>query len=107
MGILAGIDQQAFGAYCVAYGRWRSAEEELQKLRDKGGGLNALVLKTISGNFIQQPLIGISNTAARDMIRFAVEFGLTPSARARLAMDPGRGKVSKFEGLIGKKAGQK
>jgi phage terminase small subunit len=36
-------------------------------------------------------------------MRYAAEFGLTPSARARLAIDPGRGKKSKFEGLIGGK----
>ena len=107
MGILAGIDQAAFAAYCSSFSRWKSAEEELQKLRDKGGALNALVLKTVSGNFIQQPLIGISNCAARDMVRYAVEFGLTPSARARLAMDPNRGKAGKFDGLIGVKGGKK
>ena len=107
MGILAGVDQAAFAAYCSSFSRWKSAEEELQKLRDKGGALNALVLKTISGNWIQQPLIGISNAAARDMVRYAVEFGLTPSARARLAMDPNRGKASKFDGLISQKGGKK
>ena len=107
MGILAGVDQAAFAAYCTYYSRHKSAEEELQKLRDKGGALNALVLKTVSGNYIQQPLIGISNAAAANMLRAASEFGLTPSARARLAMDPGRGKAGKFDGLIGEKRGQK
>jgi P27 family predicted phage terminase small subunit len=107
MGILAGIDQQAFGAYCVAYGRWRSAEEELQTLRERGGALNALVLKTVSGNYIQQPLIGISNKAAAAMMRYAVEFGLTPSARARLAMDPNRATKGKFDGLVNVKGGGK
>lgn len=107
MGILAGIDQAAFAAYCSAFSRWKSAEEELQKLRDKGGALNALVLKTVSGNFIQQPLIGISNKAAGDMVRFAVEFGLTPSARARLAISADQGKKGKFDGLIGVKGGKK
>ena len=106
MGILAGIDQETFAAYCGAYSRWRSAEEELNNLKKKNP-LNALVLKTVSGNWIQQPLIGISNKAAADMVRYAVEFGMTPSARARLAMDPNRGKVSKFKGLIGVKGGKK
>ena len=107
MGILAGVDQAAFAAYCTYYSRHKSAEEELQKLRDNGGELSALVLKTVSGNYIQQPLIGISNAAAANMLRAAVEFGLTPSARARLAMDPNRGKASKFDGLISQKGGKK
>ena len=107
MGILAGVDQAAFAAYCTYYSRHKSAEEELQKLRDNGGELSALVLNTVSGNYIQQPLIGISNAAAANMLRAAVEFGLTPSARARLAMDPNRGKAAKFDGLIGVKGGKK
>ena len=101
MGILSGIDQAALAAYCMAYGRWRKAEEELKKLEDKGGVIAGLVQKTISGNWIQQPLIGISNKAAGDMVRYACEFGMTPSARARLAMDPNRGRKSKFDGLVG------
>ena len=103
MGILSEIDQSALAAYCMAYSRWRKAEEELAKLEQKGGAIAALVQKTVSGNWIQQPLIGIANKAAGDMVRYASEFGMTPSARARLAVDPGRGKGSKFDGLINAK----
>jgi len=103
MGILCNIDQNTLAAYCTAYSRWRSAEEELAKLAQKGGAIAALVQKTVSGNWIQQPLIGIANKAAGDMVRYASEFGMTPSARARLAVDPGRGKGSKFDGLINAK----
>ena len=106
MGIIAGIDQAALAAYCMAYSRWRHAEDEIAKLREKGE-INALVLKTVSGNWIQQPLIGISNKAAGDMVRYASEFGMTPSARARLAIDPGKGKQGKFEGLISVTGGKK
>lgn len=98
MGVLSSIDQQTLAAYCAAYSRWRLAEEELNKLK-ASNPLSALVLKTVSGNWIQQPLIGIANTAARDMVRYAAEFGLTPSARARLAIDTVTAS-SKFDGLI-------
>jgi len=106
MGILREVDQNILGAYCASYSRWRHAEEELNKLK-KESSLGALVLKTISGNWIQQPLIGIANKAAADMVRYASEFGFTPAARASLGIknDP-RGK-SKFEGLIGVKGGKK
>jgi P27 family predicted phage terminase small subunit len=106
MGILYEIDQATLGAYCDAYSRWRAASEELNELKKKSR-LNALVLKTVSGNWIQQPLIGIANKAAGDMVRHAAEFGMTPSARARLAVDPGKGKRSKFDGLIGNTGGKK
>ncbi|MFA7218771.1 MAG: P27 family phage terminase small subunit, partial [Dehalococcoidales bacterium] len=59
------------------------------------------------GNYIQQPLIGIANTAARDMVKYASEFGLTPAARASLGIkNEPRGR-SKFDGLIGIKGGKK
>jgi P27 family predicted phage terminase small subunit len=103
MGILSLIDQTSLAAYCSAYSRWRTAEEEIQKRVTKGGPLAGLVDITKSGNVIQNCLVGISNKAATDMVRYASEFGMTPSARARLAVDAGSGKKSKFEGLIGAK----
>jgi len=100
MGVLTGIDQQTLAAYCGAYSRWRHAEEELNKIKAEKSELNAMILQTVSGNYIQQPLIGIANKAAHDMMRYAAEFGLTPSARARLAIEPSH-KADKFDGLIG------
>ena len=106
MGVLCEVDQATLAAYCGAYSRWRHAEEELNTLREKSN-LNAMLLKTIAGNWIQQPLVGISNKAAADMVRYAAEFGLTPSARARLAVDPSRGKSSKYDGLLNGKAAKR
>lgn len=102
LGIFFDVDRGAFSAYCQAYSRWRHSEEELNKLAEKNP-LNALILKTVSGNFIQQPLIGIANKAMGDLVRYSIEFGLTPSARARITIDPNHGKLSKYAGLIGRK----
>ena len=99
MGCLAAVDGSSFGAYCVAYSRWRHAEEELNRLREKGE-INALVIKTPAGNWTTQPLVRISRHAAEDVVKFGSEFGLTPASRVRLAVDPGRGRSTKFEGLI-------
>ncbi len=101
LGILYEVDRAAFGAYCGAYSRWRAAEEAMQERAKKGGPLAALVDVTKAGNVIQNALVGIANKAASDMMRYAAEFGLTPSARARLAIEPGK-RESKFKGLIGK-----
>ncbi|MDD5234483.1 MAG: phage terminase small subunit P27 family [Syntrophales bacterium] len=118
MGVLTEIDQQTLAAYCGAYSRWRRAEDQIRrkvkaaqtKLTKSGmkrkeateeAELYGLIDKTSNGNIIQNCLIGIANKAANDMIRYAAEFGLTPSARARLAIDPGKEKESKFKGLIG------
>jgi P27 family predicted phage terminase small subunit len=43
-----------------------------------------LIIKTTNGNAIQNPLIGIANKAHNDMVRYVVEFGMTPSARSRI-----------------------
>ena len=100
LGLLTEIDKNTLAAYCGAYSRWRHAEEELNVLRARGGALNALVQKTVSGNWIQQPLIGIANKAAADMMRYASEFGMTPVARAKLGITPSK-EDDKFERLIG------
>jgi P27 family predicted phage terminase small subunit len=82
LGLLSGIDRAALAAYCAAWGRWVRAERMLRKLGD--GGADGLLTKTAQGNIIQNPLVGIANTAANNMMRFATEFGMTPSSRARV-----------------------
>lgn len=100
LGLLNKADASTFGAYCTAYSRWRTAEELLQELVKTKGRLAALIQVTKSGNYIQNTLVGVANKAMADMVKYASEFGLTPVARARLAVDPAA-KKSKFDGLIG------
>jgi len=45
------------------------------------------LIKTSNGNAIQNPLVGTANKAAADMMRYAAEFGMTPSARTRIAAE--------------------
>jgi phage terminase small subunit len=37
---------------------------------------------------VQHGLIGIANKAMADMVRYAAEFGMTPSARCRVSATP-------------------
>jgi P27 family predicted phage terminase small subunit len=90
-GILSLIDRAALGAYCQAYGRWVMAETELAKVE--------FVRETSKGTLVQSPLVGIANKAAVDMVRFAGEFGMTPSSRTRLSVDkktPSETAASKY-----------
>jgi P27 family predicted phage terminase small subunit len=100
MGVLTSVDGATFAAYCVSVARWRHAEEELNKVRAKRGTLAALLIKNQTGDWVQNPLIRISARAADEFVKYGAEFGLSPSSRARLAVDPGRGKPGKFDGLI-------
>lgn len=77
-GILSVVDRAALGAYCQAYARWAEAEALLAEMK--------LTVETAAGNHIQNPLVGIANKAAGDMMKYAAEFGMTPSARSRLSL---------------------
>jgi P27 family predicted phage terminase small subunit len=83
LGLVSFLDRAALAAYCQAYGRWACAERELKTYAEKSG-MGGLLYKTKSGNVIPSPLLGAANKAMADMVRYATEFGLTPSARVRV-----------------------
>jgi P27 family predicted phage terminase small subunit len=87
-GLLTSVDGATLAAYCNAYARWAEAEEALAKMRERDGVTGALLIKTKNGNVIQNPLVGASNRAMLLMMRFAIEFGMTPAARANLEAVP-------------------
>lgn len=83
-GLMTELDRAALAAYCQAYGRWAEAERALARMAAKDDANRALMVKTVGGNAIQNPLVGIANKAKADMVRYAVEFGMTPSARSKV-----------------------
>ena len=83
-GIVTEIDRAALGAYCQAYGRWAQAEKALAKMAERDGVAFGLMIKTTNGNVVQNPLVGAANKSMSDMVRYAAEFGMTPSARTRI-----------------------
>ncbi|HWA88572.1 MAG TPA: phage terminase small subunit P27 family [Rhizomicrobium sp.] len=88
IGALAQLDQTMLAAYCTAYARWRHAEEDLERMAQTDGTTHAAVIRTKQGNLIQNPMVGVANTARREMQRLAAEFGLTPSARTQIEANP-------------------
>ena len=85
--LLSDIDRASLAAYAQAYGRWVQAERALAKMAASDGVTKGLLVKTRNGNAIQNPLVGTANKAMADMMRYAAEFGMTPSARSRLSTD--------------------
>ena len=83
-GILSKTDRAALAAYCQAYGRWQQAEEALAKMAERDAVTKGMMIKTTNGNAVQNPLVGTANKAMADMVRYAAEFGMTPSARTRI-----------------------
>ena len=92
LGTLSEIDRGALGAYCQAYGRWVQAERALARMAERDQVTNGLIIRTQGGNAIQNPLVGAANKAMADMVRYAAEFGMTPSARTRIHAKPRRGR---------------
>lgn len=91
-GLLGVIDHGILGAYCQAFGRWVVAERALQHFREemikKGDPSLGLMMTTINGNLIQNPLVGTANKAMADMARYAVDLGLCASSRSRISAQP-------------------
>jgi P27 family predicted phage terminase small subunit len=87
------VDINSLAAYCLAYERWRTAEE-LAKVR-------GLMVQTRGGPFRVNPLVGLAERAAAQMVRYASEFGLTPASRSRITAGIGEPrKPTKFDGLL-------
>jgi P27 family predicted phage terminase small subunit len=100
LGLISALTVPAVIAYCDAYSDWRTATEELNRIRKEKSGLATLIQQTSNGNIIPNQLKLVAKSARADMIRYATEFGGTEIAKIRLAIDPGRGKKKAFEGLI-------
>lgn len=88
IGLLSGVDRAALAAYCQAYARWAQAERAITEMGKADHLTGGLMIKTSNGNAIQNPLVGTANKAAADMVRYAAEFGMTPSARSRITATP-------------------
>jgi P27 family predicted phage terminase small subunit len=77
MGLLTAIDGAALTGYCQAWATMRKAQ---QALDDHG-----LTFMTDTGYVQQRPEVSIAMKSWQLLKAFAAEFGLTPSARARIA----------------------
>jgi P27 family predicted phage terminase small subunit len=99
LGLLTLIDIGPLAAYCVAYGRWKTAEEALAKIASNDPQTSGLLLKR-DNVVMQNPLVSVARKAAGDMLRAASEFGLTPAARSRIAAGVGETQPGKFAGLL-------
>jgi len=98
LGLLAATDRAALAAYCQAYGRWVEAEKKVAEV--------GLVAQTAAGNVIQNPYLAVANKAMEQMKGYLIEFGMTPSSRARVHA-PNESNADPFEEMFsnGQKSG--
>jgi len=92
-GIIAKIYQVPLALYCQAYDDYLVA---LARIRLKKIGLFYISDK---GNRIQSPEVNMMHKAREALIKIAVEFGLTPSAKTRVRSDKPQ-KVNPFKDML-------
>lgn len=89
LGLLTIIDGSALAGYCQSYARWKQAERVLDK--------DGFTRETESGFLQQRPEVSIAQKSLGLVAKFLVEFGMTPSSRARLTL-PEAGDEDAFFG---------
>jgi P27 family predicted phage terminase small subunit len=96
------VDINPLAAYCQSYKIWREATELMNEVAATGAQMKGLLVGKENGELMKNPLRTVAREAAADMVRFASEFGLTPSARARIAAGPygETRQASKFDRFI-------
>ena len=86
LGALSSLDLTTFELLCSCYGEWRLQTRRLQALPpdDPDHRLIARTVRQLGG----------------DLLRISQEFGLTPTSRNRIHIDPSAGQPRRFGDLI-------
>lgn len=85
LGLLSILDMGAFASYCLAFGRLVQTEKLLANLAQQdASGRDAILIKTKTGGVAINPAIWLARASASDVVRYAAEFGFTPSSRSRI-----------------------
>jgi len=84
LGLISNPDRAALAAYCQAYARWARAETVVEA--------EGIIFVAKNGYKSPHPAVGIANVAMDKMHKFLIEFGLTPSSRAKLSGSPAKRK---------------
>ena len=89
MGMAKRVDSSALAAYCLAVARLRKANEVIERSA-------ILLVDPIRKN----PAVGMARDASHELVRWAREFGFTPSARSAIhkPKEPDQSSASRILG---------
>lgn len=94
LGLISKIDRAALSAYCAAWAEMVSAERKIAELNAADPELlPGCVLTTSTGYQQLSAWVILRNRAAERMMRFAAEFGMSPSSRSRVTASKNDGKM--------------
>lgn len=82
-GMIAEVDRGLLAMLCSTWARWIEAEQMIEKAAAADG--QGLFVKTPNGFPVQSPWVAVSNKAVETYKSLCAEFGLSPSARTRVA----------------------
>lgn len=91
-GLVADIDQLALRMLCESVALYHEACDGIKE--------SGLVVMTLKGNAIQNPLVGIRNKAWVQIVKLCQEFGMTPAARNGFNL-PEAEEESDLDSIIG------
>jgi P27 family predicted phage terminase small subunit len=77
-GLLTKLDTRALEGYCVNYGRWVEAEEEIRR--------TGTVIRSPNGQPTISPYVRVSSDSYQAWTKALIEFGMTPSSRSRVTV---------------------
>jgi P27 family predicted phage terminase small subunit len=83
-GLLTRLDQVALGLLCSSLADYILARRIVDGAEQREG--TRFVAYTDKGNIIQHPAVGVMNKAWEKVVKLCREFGMTPAARAGLAI---------------------
>jgi len=96
LGVLTETDADALAAYCEAFTTWKQATARLRQF-----GMVVKRSKADGDLPVISPYVKIAHHAMQQMRAFLVEFGMTPSSRARIhTAAPAETPVSKWGGKL-------
>jgi len=77
-GLLTKLDTRALEGYCVNYGCWVEAEEEIRR--------TGAVIRSLKGVPMLSPFVRVAREAYQAWSKACLEFGMTPSSRSRVSV---------------------
>jgi P27 family predicted phage terminase small subunit len=97
MGLATKADAAIIARYCSIHARWRRVQEFLQT----NGEVYTIKDEKGQPKYVQQwPQVNIAAKLADQLLRIELEYGLTPSARTRIAVAPTLSPQSPLEGFL-------
>jgi P27 family predicted phage terminase small subunit len=94
--LLTELDKMALAGLVSSYVRWMEAQEGIAK--------TGLLVQSRTGIPALNPLLKVSRDAQAEYTRLLGEFGLTPSSRSRIHVEP-KEEDDEFEALMRRKGG--